>query len=54
LSLSLSFAAGVIYGMGPHAMAAKLGLSAAEASQISRRFFDTFRQMKDWIFRLKA
>jgi DNA polymerase-1 len=40
---------GVIYGMGPQAMAAKLGLTANEASRIMKRFFDTFHGMKEWM-----
>jgi DNA polymerase I-like protein with 3'-5' exonuclease and polymerase domains len=45
--------AGVLYGMGTQATAAKLGIDVARASSIISTFFDRFKQIKVWIQRVK-
>eukprot|EP01041_Mallomonas_annulata_P005934 gene5934-11971_t len=40
---------GVIYGMGPQAAAAKLGISVATVKTITEAFFDRFKAVKAWL-----
>lgn len=44
---------GVLYGMGPQATAAKLGIDVAAANQITHSFFNHFKKMKTWISHIK-
>jgi DNA polymerase I-like protein with 3'-5' exonuclease and polymerase domains len=54
LVVLLSFlVAGVLYGMGPQAAAAKLGISVPAASQITNAFFDRFKEVKRWVAAVK-
>lgn len=44
---------GVLYGMGPQAAAARLGIDINTASKITNSFFNNFPQVKSWIQRVK-
>ncbi len=40
--------------MGPQAAATKLNISIAHAADITRSFFDTFKDVKAWMIRIKT
>eukprot|EP01031_Cornospumella_fuschlensis_P038285 gene38285-46522_t len=45
---------GVLYGMGPYAIAAKLKMDVATAAKITQSFFNNFANVKVWITRIKS
>ena len=46
-SKAISF--GILYGAGPAKVAASAGISFSEAKDIIRRYFNTFKQLENWI-----